>query len=97
LDPAEFAAAARRALARAGRHDVEVRVEDDDECVSLAARYTMCCKTTGSGSDTRYLATVGTLSRTRWRAERREARKWKKLREAADEAEARGQAASPTK
>jgi hypothetical protein len=95
LDPAELAVAARRALARAGRHDVEVRVEDDEECVSLVARYTMCCETTRSGGDKRYLATIRTITRTRWRADRREARKWKRLREAAEEAEARGQAAPP--
>jgi hypothetical protein len=92
LDPAQFAAEARRALARAGRDDVEVRVEDDDgECVSLVAKYTMCCETTGSAAATSYLATVGTINRTRWRADKREARKWKKLREAATAEEARNQ------
>lgn len=98
LNPAQFAAEARRALANAGREDVEIRVEDDDgECVSLVAKYTMCCETIGSGAGTRYLATVGTITRDRWRTDRREAKKWKKLREAAAEEEARSQAASPPK
>ncbi|HET9162411.1 MAG TPA: hypothetical protein VFN89_03055 [Solirubrobacterales bacterium] len=94
LSPAGFAAAARRAVARAGRDDVDVRIEGDGECVSLLARNTMCCETRGRGDDTRYLATVGTMARAKWRAEKREARKWKKLREAAAKAEARSRATS---
>lgn len=85
-DPQEFAAAARRALARAGRRDIPVEIEGKGECVSLSARYAICC-TTANG--TSFVATLMTMTLAEWRQGKREARKWKALREAANDVPAR--------
>jgi L-alanine-DL-glutamate epimerase-like enolase superfamily enzyme len=79
LDPPQVAAEARRALTAAGRQDIPVRIWGEGECVSLGARYAICCRVTDDG---RFVATLTTITLRNWRWQKRDARKWKALREA---------------
>ncbi len=80
VDPAEFAIEARGVLAGAGFGNVEVKVEGGGECVSTRARYSTCCRTASDDSSAGYVATVMTMTRGEWRADKAAARYWKARR-----------------
>ncbi len=97
LAPEQFAGEVRQTLANAGFAGVEVgierlsdpppgtevKIESAHKCVSLAARYNTCCMTTGRGYRGRYLATVYTMTRAEWKAQKASDRYWKARRSAA--------------